>query len=378
MNFNFSIQNRKDFNSKVLSDLNLIKNIILKSNQKINNIILVGGFGRGEGSILDIDNKIYPINDYDLVIISKSKISSKDINFIKIEAKKYLEIRQIDIIQIQFINLKKLKYTIFNYDLKYSSLTLYGNDDFKKIIPEMEKKIPFYESRLPLFVYLSSIFLSYPDEGNFNISTKEKKFWIFQQITKSILGWSMAKLCSINQYHSSYVIRNERYQKFFNSNKDECNLVKIATEFKLNPKYSIDIDLKKIWHLNKNIHLETLLFFININKIIKFKKVENIIKTYKFEFRNLLKLFYGKITHNEYYKKDLFLNCSKIYLLKAISINNNETEYIKKSLKELKKINLSFAKGARYFEIAKMILKNDPNSKQFLESSEKFIKNETN
>lgn len=60
---------------KVEADLNHIVTKVISSWNSIQSIILVGGFGRGEGSVLVQNGVIKPLNDYDLVIVSKKKLT---------------------------------------------------------------------------------------------------------------------------------------------------------------------------------------------------------------------------------------------------------------------------------------------------------------
>ena len=60
---------------KISSDINEIKNILVKRMLNIKALVLVGGFGRGEGVVMAEGSKIQAINDYDVVVITNSKIS---------------------------------------------------------------------------------------------------------------------------------------------------------------------------------------------------------------------------------------------------------------------------------------------------------------
>ena len=67
----FTIHDSQDIYHRISSDLDLITQIILNKFTNIESIVLAGGFGRGEGSVLIVDNDIQPINDYDIYIITK-------------------------------------------------------------------------------------------------------------------------------------------------------------------------------------------------------------------------------------------------------------------------------------------------------------------
>ena len=64
----------KEYNEKVENDLRIIKEILIKETNPIS-IILFGGFGKGEGSVQKIKNKVVPLNDYDIYLITKNKLT---------------------------------------------------------------------------------------------------------------------------------------------------------------------------------------------------------------------------------------------------------------------------------------------------------------
>ena len=65
----------KQADKKIQEDIEVIKKIIL-SYWKPRAIIMFGGFGHGGGSFKKIKNKIVPLNDYDLYIITENFISA--------------------------------------------------------------------------------------------------------------------------------------------------------------------------------------------------------------------------------------------------------------------------------------------------------------
>ena len=67
---NFTIDDNDKVNSKIQADLELITHKILELlNGKAHSILLCGGFGRGEGSVVASNGKIHIVNDYDFTIV---------------------------------------------------------------------------------------------------------------------------------------------------------------------------------------------------------------------------------------------------------------------------------------------------------------------
>ena len=211
----FTIHDSQDIYHRISSDLDLITQIILNKFTNIESIVLAGGFGRGEGSVLIVDNDIHPINDYDIYIITKDNSEIVDLEDLRNSILKRIQIRQVDIELIQAKKLKYLKPTMANYDLKYASYVFYGNKKILESIPLIDSsKLSLREGRTPLLLYLISILQAYPGEKDSQITDNEK-FWIYQQISKSILGWSSALLILHGKYHSSYIERESQSHSVF-------------------------------------------------------------------------------------------------------------------------------------------------------------------
>ena len=127
----FTYTYNKKVQIRIISDLNIIKNELLKYIPEIKALILAGGFGRGEGSVLLQDGLVQPINDYDIYIILPEKINF-DSELIRNNISKIIKIRQIDFDYIKINKLKFLKPTMANYDLKYASYVFYGDKTILK------------------------------------------------------------------------------------------------------------------------------------------------------------------------------------------------------------------------------------------------------
>ena len=197
-------------NDKVNIDLKIINNFLNTKIKNIESIILVGSFGRDEGSVLVVNNKIHSINDYDLVVVINNRSDYPDVDKLRIELAMILNIRQIDISFYLKSKLSKIKFSMFSYDLKYASKIIYGNQKILDLIPKMKSsKMPFIEGVRPLFLFLSSLLHAYPIKKQID---KNQLFWNYQQLSKSILGFSTAMLIFDKKYHYSYL--NYNYNLF--------------------------------------------------------------------------------------------------------------------------------------------------------------------
>jgi len=358
----FTIHDNQDIYHRISSDLDLITQIILNKFTNIESIVLAGGFGRGEGSVLIVDNDIQPINDYDIYIITKNNSEIVDLEDLRNSFLKRIQIRQVDIELIQAKKLKYLKPTMANYDLKYASYVFYGNKKILESIPFIDSsKLSLREGRTPLLLYLISILQAYPGEKDSQITDNEK-FWIYQQISKSILGWSSALLILHGKYHSSYIEREKFFKQTFN-NKAWCELVQKATQFKLSPFLDIKEDLYSLWYLNKQEHMKVLMLFLSQYYNKQYNDWDTIIKDYRNDYENIVRKFFGWLMNKKRYKDRINLTVIELLVLLAKSENNIDEKLLKTINNELNKFNNNRNNNYSWELARKFCIDNDPNCK---------------
>ena len=358
----FTIHDSQSIQNKITNDLDLISDIILKQFSNVESLILAGGFGRGEGSVLVVDSYIQPINDYDIYIIAKDNSQKIDLEELRNLILKKIHIRQVDIEIIEKNKLKKLKSSMANYDLKYASHIFYGNTKILELIPSISAdKLSLREGRNPLLLYLISIIQSYPGNHQSRI-TENDKFWIYQQISKSILGWSSALLILNGKYHSSYVERAKIFQETF-SNNLWCELVHKATQFKISPSLKIEEDLISLWYLNKNEHLKILMLFLSKYYNKQYTDWITLINDYRNDYENIARKFFGWLTNKNRYKDRINLTVIEILVLLSKSENCVDEELLKIANDELNKFNKN-NKNNYSWELARQFcIDYDPNCK---------------
>ena len=361
-NTKFTIHDSQDIYHRISSDLDLITQIILNEFTNIESIVLAGGFGRGEGSVLIVDNDIQPINDYDIYIITKDNSEIVDLEDLRNSILKRIQIRQVDIELIQAKKLKYLKPTMANYDLKYASYVFYGNKKILESIPFIDSsKLSLREGRTPLLLYLISILQAYPGEKDSQITDNEK-FWIYQQISKSILGWSSALLILHGKYHSSYIEREIFFKQTFN-NKVWCELVQKATQFKVSPFLDIKEDLHSLWYLNKQEHMKVLMLFLSQYYNKQYNDWDTIIKDYRNDYENIVRKIFGWLMNKKIYKDRINLTVIELLVLLAKSENNIDEKLLKTINNELNQFNNNGNNNYSWELARQFCIDNDPNCK---------------
>ena len=367
-NRSFTIHNRKDVDTKINSDLNIITDILLAHFSNIESLVLAGSFGRGEGSVLIHNNIIQPINDYDIYIITKDNSHNIDLEYIRNILSNRIQIRQVDIEVIQLKKLKDSKSTMANYDLKYASYIFYGDKNVLNNMPSISAdKLSLKEGRTPLLLYLISIIQSYPFKKEGTI-TQNEKFWMYQQICKSVLGWATALLILRGKYHSSYIEREKIFKATFD-NKIWCQLVEKATKFKLSPYLIIEEDITALWNLNKDIHMNILKLFLSEYYSKKYSKNNfsqnwlDIVKDYRNDYENILRKVYGFIFNKDFYRNRINLTVIEILLLSAKQGDKIDKELFISINDEIGKFNNSKKSEYSWDSAIKFCIDNDSNCK---------------
>lgn len=333
-NSTYSIVSDPRINQYIDSDLEIIKNETIRLIDNVESIILGGGFGRGEGSIIVSETKIQPINDYDIYVVTKNKIPLSTRITLREKLASRIKIRQID---VEFKTLNQLRYaknTVANYDLKYASKIIYGSLNILKIIPEIKSsQILLKESLIPLQLYGISIIQSYPINQNV-----ENEFWGKQQISKSILGWSMALLVCKGKYHYSYKERQHLF-KDITLNQEMINLVDFATNFKLRPSLSTEVEWTDLWYRNLAVYLDVYKQVYSLYYNRNISDVLDLIKCIRQDPINILKKIYGLIRGEKRFLERENLVILEILLLEyinALFIDNSTV--VNEVVNELKKI----------------------------------------
>ena len=200
-------------NNEVVKIVEELKDEII-SNFHPKSIILSGSFGRGEATAFEENRKLKFLSDCEITIIpykyvfSRNKIDEFESHFYeRTDLKVGIWGATHSFFLITPFITKKLKPTIWNYDLKYGSQVIYGKDYLKKIPNFKPGDIPLWEGIRLLFNRMAEAL----EHFSFKNPSKEMVFWT----DKIVLACQDALLLCLGEYHYSYRTRNEMFQKLF-------------------------------------------------------------------------------------------------------------------------------------------------------------------
>lgn len=252
----------KKADKKVQEDIDKIKGVLVEEFDPIS-IILFGGFGRGEGTYEIVDDKIVPLNDYDLYVVTKKKISEDKIEEVGEKCSNLLgkgggefvenyneiydknEYFHVDLRWLDYNKLGAMKRINRTYELKYGSMVIYGEDVREKI---NEIKVPISESFRYLTNPVGHLLLCMDErklKGDFK---KDEKFYLLHHIVKTYLALASSLIISDGKFEPNYTKTVERCSETYKDEFPELiKKIKWALDLKLSPKNRNVKDIGKKW-----------------------------------------------------------------------------------------------------------------------------------
>jgi len=337
---NYTVYRDSRVNTKIEDDLGVIRERLLMEYKGIVALMLVGGFGRGEGSILIENYGIKAVNDYDIVMITEKPMHLGRIDKVKRELAKEVGITWIDIYAHDIGKLKRLKKTIFNYDLKYASYVFWGDPNIPFLIPDMDpSKMPLVEGE-KLFITRLWTFL-----GPFSVEFLDRQlsnneaFFLANQMSKALLACIDVLLLSKGAYHPSYIERNKRVKTLYPNNEYRYKMFDWAVDFKLRPKSNGYGDLIRLYFRIKDIYLEIMRDFLCLMYKKTFSDWFEYCSLYRKNYRTLLKRAgYLVLRRSLRYEKKLDVDIAQVYLVASYHNGLIDKKYFRAGLQCLSKL----------------------------------------
>ncbi|MBI2110049.1 hypothetical protein HYT58_02675 [Candidatus Woesearchaeota archaeon] len=136
---------------------------INKAVPNVKAIVIYGGYGRGEGSVMKINGKVMPANDFDTYVITEKKVKPEILDDIAVKCAKRWGSKGIpfnffdktwsfknnfylDLKCLTLEELKRLFPMIRYYELRNASNVVYGDPEVLKLIPDYKiEDIPLSE-----------------------------------------------------------------------------------------------------------------------------------------------------------------------------------------------------------------------------------------
>ena len=205
-------------------------------------LIMLGGYGRGEGGVVIEDGVEKPHNNFDFILLSKNRTDEengkmKQELMVKVGEKS----RKLNIgIDMSVISASKLQHAacrIIWFDMRFGHKTLLGNAEF---VPSLTRfsvdKIPAWDARNLLvnrgtLMIINDLLLE-KEELN-----EDFKKLIVKHIIKAIIGYGDTLLFFLDDYSWSYVGKQKNMQKRTDVDIEFKTIYDDAMNFRFQPDY---------------------------------------------------------------------------------------------------------------------------------------------
>lgn len=324
---------------KLENDINIITEILLQNNSKIEAIILYGSYGRGEGAFYEEDGESHTYNDYDLLIVVNKHLNN--INELKEKLKNNLSIKWIDLSQTTSHGLKSFKPSIYSYDLKYGSKVIWGDKNILENIPiQSPSQITAKDIEILYFTRLYPFIGSLGQTGFSKKLAGENSRFFRYQMAKAIFAVIDSLLIRSGQYHSSYRERLKRVEKDNDNLKELGNW---ALSEKLTPQ-DIEMNTEEIRSLYTSVlklYLEKMFEGLSCYYNKRITSTDDIRNAINFSYKTFVLKLKSIIRKKSYekYNRGINLNLAQSYLAEAfLKEGGSQEEMLKKASKMINKI----------------------------------------
>jgi len=191
-------------------------------------LILYGSYGRGEGAWFeDDDGSFRPYNDYDVLIVADRTLPKRELDELKQGLLREIGLRWLDVGQKSPAQLRRLRPSILNHDLKYASRVIHGDTAVLDLIPDIPaSSLPMKDAQILYFTRLWTFLGSLPPGGVDQDLAGDCARFFRNQMSKAVLAVVDVVLLAHGAYDTSYRTRVERLAAL---HPEEAALLKLSS-----------------------------------------------------------------------------------------------------------------------------------------------------
>jgi hypothetical protein len=330
-------ETRPDIDAAIRADLDFLSASLRRADPGTQALVLVGGFGRGEGSVLIEGDQVRPVNDYDLVMVTTDHVDRDELRALRRQLADSLSVTWVDVTPRSPAALRRLPFTIYNYDLKYGSRVLYGDPAILAQIPSMDpRRMPLVEAELQFFTRLWCFLGAFSTDYLAHPPGAEAAFFLTNQMSKAILACVDTMLIIDGQYHHSYRERRDRFLRRRGDRGQLAELARWAAEFKLRPTRNMEHDPVALWRTVRSVYLQTWLEFAGR----RYRRLGGDWQAYAWRYRwngfNLLRrLGHLILRRSLHYERKLRVDVAQLYLLLAFDGKREAPGWLARAKRQL-------------------------------------------
>jgi len=269
----YTVYDDRGIDDTVSRDLTIIVRDITTA-LPVRSILLGGGFGRGEGSVLIDQQGVRPINDYDLILVVPDDFAI-DLRPLGKELAKKTHIRLVDLIPIKYSSLSSLPSTQFNYDLKYGGRLLWGEDTLNLIPCYKDGHVDLESGKTLLLNRLICAIESFSENYEKRNMTADEILFLVNQTGKIISACVESMLIKKRKYHYSIRERQKIFTVEFPEKKELQRLNKYATEFKIRPSNNVNFNPITYWKDAIKVYISVVAEYL-LSPSVSTKKIKEL------------------------------------------------------------------------------------------------------
>jgi hypothetical protein len=236
----YNNQKIKDYLNIVLDEISTIFEDSFEKD-KTAALILIGGYGRGEGGIMMKNGQYHPHNNLDILYIHNGSVDSKVVEAVDkaLQALAKTYDIGIDMSAINKQKLLKLDGLVIGYDMRFGHKTLLGDSTFLKNHEAFSlSNIDPIDIRQLLVNRGTLLLINRVLLKKHSLSEDEKKL-IIKHAIKSIIGYGDALLFFHNAYHWSYAQKQSNMSELSDIDEAIKKLYADALLFRFKPNYEL-------------------------------------------------------------------------------------------------------------------------------------------
>jgi predicted nucleotidyltransferase len=176
-------------------------------------VILLGGYGRGEGTpFIRSDGSQAPFNDYDLVIVVKTISIQITLLFQRLEKELTEQLGiPVDLCPYALHALASREFSLLNYEMKHGHMVILGDDNVLDAMPNYDTAtIPVSEGAR-LLMNRGKLLLDIKRRlATAQPLSEDERICFIKFINKVLLAFGDAALLAAGKYDISYAVKKQR------------------------------------------------------------------------------------------------------------------------------------------------------------------------
>ncbi|NOU35497.1 MAG: hypothetical protein HOO88_01790 [Kiritimatiellaceae bacterium] len=252
----YSVKGSPAFDARIDADMKRIADALYASpfSRHWMALILLGGYGRGEGSpMIGPSGQELPFNDYDLIVVTDTLDPLLKRALKKLEKELSGEIGlPVDLYPYLSSALPKCEFSLLNYEMKYGHRVIRGNQKILSAMPAYPRNaIPLSEGTR-LLMNRGKLLLDIKRRlAQPEILTHDEKERFLKFLFKADLAFGDCALLMRGAYDPSYVVKRHRLPEIDLSGLDDARTFMSAYSQAIDFKERVDFQALD----NGNVHL---------------------------------------------------------------------------------------------------------------------------